>query len=121
MNYDIKFDELKTYLETLDRTDFEKNDKIEKGHTIQDIEHFKVNKQEIKLSQFIDYGTPFLVDIIGSDLSVVINTRKKYRSPNGRVVKAKFVKTIIPDCHKQYGTALNGYWMIPDKFLTKIK
>lgn len=120
MEYQIKYKELKQHLETLCDADFQKNGNvglIEEGHSIDDIEYFKIDKSKIKLSQVINYGMPFLVDALGNDLSIVVLTKRKYKLPSGRAIKAKFDRTIIEDCHKLYGTALNGYWMIPDKFI----
>ncbi len=88
---------------------------------IDDIEFFKMDRSKIPSEQIIDYGMPFLVDILGNDLSVVFLTRKKYKLPTGRVVRAKFDATVISDCNKAYGTPLNGYWMIPNQFIEKTK
>lgn len=90
------------------------------GEAIDDIEFFKLDRFEIPKDKIINYGEPFLVDALGNDLSVVILSRRKYKLPNGRVIRCKYVSTIIDDCRKQFGTPLNGYWKIPKQFL-KIK
>ena len=113
---EIKYNELKIYLESLKLKDFE-NGTIEKGTAIDDIEKFKMDKSKIKLSEVIFKGDPFLVDVIGNDLSVVFLTEKRYRLHTGRVAQCKFDRTIILDCNKIYGSCLNGYWKIPDEFL----
>jgi len=85
-----------------------------------DIEKFyKTNKDKrnITLDQVIEYGHPFLVDALGNDLSVCILTKRKYKLPTGRLVQAKLDKTIIEDCRKTLGSPINGYYVIPDRFL----
>jgi len=123
MKYEIKYKELTEYLETLKESDFQKmsrnnnpNAIIKQGHSIDDIIFFDMDRSKITLDTLIDYGMPFLVDVIGNDLSVVVQTKRKYKLPNGRVVRGKFDRTLISDCRKLYGTPLNGYWIIPDKF-----
>lgn len=49
---------------------------------------------------------------LGNDISIVILSKRKHKLPNGRVVRAKYVTTIIDDCRSIYGTPLNGYWKI---------
>ena len=117
---EIKYNELKIYLESLKYEDFE-NGTIEKGTVIDDIEKFRIDKSKIKLSSIIFKGDPFLVDAVGNDLSIVFLTGRNYKLPTGRVAKCKFDKTIISDCNKIYGSCLNGYWKIPDEFLIKGK
>ena len=126
MKYEIKYKELTEYLETLKESDFQKmsrnnnpNAIIKQGHSIDDIIFFDMDRSKITLDTLIDYGMPFLVDVIGNDLSVVVQTKRKYKLPNGRVVRAKFDRTLISDCRELYGTPLNGYWIIPDRFLIK--
>ena len=124
MKYEIKYNELTEYLKTLKDSDFQINwnknpdAPMKEGHSIEDIIFFKMDKSKITLDTLIDYGTPFLVDAIGNDLSIIVQTKKKYRLPNGRAVKGRFDRTLISDCRKLYGTPLNGYWIIPDRFLT---
>ena len=94
---------------------------MKEGHSIDDIEFFKMDKSKITLDTVIDYGTPFLVDAIGNDLSIIVQTKKKYKLPNnGRAIKGKFDRTLIDDCRKLYGTPLNGYWIIPQRFLNAL-
>ena len=125
MNYKIKYEELTNYLKSLNRDDFQSNwnknlnAPIKEGHSIDDIEFFKMDKSKITLDTVINYGTPFMIDAIGNDISIVVLTKRKYKLPTGRVINAKFDRTLIDDCHKIYGTALNGYWIIPDRFLIK--
>lgn len=124
MNFEIKYKELTEYLKGLKEKDFERswnknpNCAIKEGHSILDIEYFKMDKSKITLDTVINLGTPFLVDAIGNDLSILILTKRKYKLPTGRLVNAKFHKTLISDCRKLYGTPLNGLWVIPNQFLT---
>lgn len=124
MKYEIKYKELSEYLNSLKANDFDRHENIgiiKQGFAMDDIEFFKKDMDKIPPKQIIDYGMPFMVDIIGNDLSIVFLTKRKYKSPNGRVVQAKFDTTVVDDCRKIYGTPLNGYWIIPDEFITKIK
>ncbi len=126
MKYQIKYKELSEYLHTLTRacfqtTNFDRypNGIIKEGYAMDDIEFFKKDISSIPIEQIINYGMPFLVDLVGNDLSVVILTKRKYKNPKGRLVRAKFDTTIVDDCRSLYGTPLNGYWMIPEQFITK--
>ena len=94
--------------------------KLIEGNSISDIEYFKKDKSKIPLEKVIQYGEPFLVDALGNDLSIVILSKRKYRLPDGRVIKAKFVTTIIEDCRSVYGSPLNGYWKIPSQFISEL-
>ena len=127
MKYEIKYKELTSFLKTLKDEDFQRNwnknpdAPMKEGHSIEDITFFKMDKSKITLDTLIDYGTPFLVDAIGNDLSVVIQTKKKYKLPNnGRAINGRFDRTLITDCRKLYGTPLNGYWIIPCRFLNAL-
>lgn len=124
--FTIDYEGLKEYLEGLTSADFRGEDghrgtnpngKIRKGTAISDVLYFKKDTTKIAFSDVIAYGQPFLVDLLGNDLSIAILTKKKYRTPNGRSVHAKFDSTIIDNCRKQYGTPLNGYWIIPNEFI----
>lgn len=122
--FKIRYIELTQYLKTLKDKDFQRNwnknpdAPMKEGHSISDIEFFKMDKYKIKSDTVIDYGTPFLVDALGNDLSIIIQTRRKYKLPNnGRLIQGKFDRTLIDDCRTLYGTPLNGYWIIPDRFL----
>ena len=123
MKRQIKYEELREYLKTLKKTDFDRSDGskgiIKEGYSVDDLIFYK--NVTIPVEQVIFNGMPFLVDILGNDLSVVVLTKRKYKLPTGRVVKAKFDKTIIEDCTKTYGTPLNGYWIIPDRFFINDK
>jgi len=120
MKYEIKYKELTDYLKTLKDEDFQRSwnknpdAPMKEGHSIMDIEFLK---SKITLDTLIDYGTPFLVDALGNDLSIIILSKRKYKLPTGRAVNAKFDRTLISDCRALYGTPLNGYWIIPQRFL----
>ena len=94
--------------------------KIEPSLGYLKLSSFKSDKSKILLETVINYGEPFLVDALGNDLSIVILSKRGYKLPTGRVIKAKFVTTIIGDCRSLFGTPLNGYWKIPSQFLTKL-
>ena len=128
MKYKIKYKELSEYLSTLKREDFDRdgykdsiNPLIKKGYAMDDIEFFKKDISKIPKEQIIDYGTPFLVYAIGNDLSVCTLQKREFKLPTGRLVRMKLRETVINDCHKNYGTALNGYWIIPIEFIEKLK
>ena len=126
MKYEIDFKGLGNYLKTLSYSDIEtnwqkpKNAKLIEGHSIDEIEYFKTDKSKIPLEKVINYGEPFLVDALGNDLSIVILSKRKYKLPTGRAINAKFVRTLISDCRSLYGTPLNGYWIIPKRFLNAL-
>jgi len=124
LKFKIDYKGLEDYLNSLNyKTEIETtwdkplNAKLIEGVAMDDIDFFNKDKSKIPLEKVIDYGTPFLVDALGNDLSIVILSRRKYKLPNGRAVHAKFVTTIIEDCRKIYGTPLNGYWKIPKQFV----
>tara|TARA_R110000868_G_scaffold172812_4_gene408810 strand:- start:187 stop:540 length:354 start_codon:yes stop_codon:yes gene_type:complete len=114
----IDYKGLTDFLKTLKYEDFSKNEVIKIGNSISDIEHFKKDKANISLDSLINYGDYFLVDALGNDLSVCKSARKKYTLPNGRVVSMKHEGILIEDCRKQYGSPINGYWVIPEQFIT---
>jgi hypothetical protein len=121
MNYEIKYKELETYLSSLTIEDFQDKQYypdgiIKEAELMTDIDFFKKDKSQIQFNKVIDYGTPFLVDALGNDLSICILTRKKFKLPTGRPIQAKLDRTIISDCRKMYGTPLNGCWVIPEQF-----
>jgi hypothetical protein len=124
LRHEIDYEGLERFLRTLKREDIETcwrkpdNPKLITGKSVNSIEFFKI--ENTPPERVIAHGEPFLVDALGNDLSIVILSRKKYKLPTGRVIKAKFVKTIIKDCHEAYGTALNGYWKIPSQFIKQI-
>src|ERR1700741_3581480 len=144
LKFNIDYKGLEAYLTGLDRSEIETNwnkpekPKLMEGKAMDDIEFFKLDKSTIAPEKIIDYGTPFLVDALGNDLSVVLLTKRKYKLPNGRLVRAKYIflfffkkkkkkkklqngrlvrakyiSTVIKDCRELYGTPLNGYWKIP--------
>jgi hypothetical protein len=122
MNYTIDYKGLKTFIETLTYRKI-KDGALVEAHTRDDIDFFyktDEEKSKITLDQVIEYGKPFLVDAIGNDLSVCILTRKKCKLPTGRVVRMKLDRIIIADCKKVFGSPVNGYYVIPDRFVNKI-
>ena len=112
----INFDKLRKYLKSLKYEDFKNinsdNSKIKEAWTVDDVAKFGTHKK-IEKNTLVNYGEYFLVDILGNDLTVVKLTKKKYKTPKGRLVKAKIILTIIDDCKKQYGSCINGYFHIP--------
>ena len=119
MEIEINYEGLKEFLETLSYGGI-KNGDLTKAHTRNDIDFFyktDIDKSKITLDQVIEYGMPFLVDAIGNDLSICILTKRKYKLPTGRVVYMKFDKTIINDCRSLFGSPLNNYFVIPDRFI----
>lgn len=127
LKYEIDYKGLESYLRKLNRSEIETNwtkpetPKLIEGKSIDDIEFFEKDKSKIPFENVINYGDPFLVDALGNDLSIVICSRRKYKLPTGRMIKAKFVCTIIDDCRALYGTPLNGYWKITSQFIKPIK
>lgn len=122
MTYKIDYAGLQSFLNTLTIHQI-KDGTLVKAHTRNDIDMFyptDEDKAKITLNQVIEYGMPFLVDAIGNDLSICILTRRKYKLPTGRVIQAKFDKTIIFNCREVYGTPINEYYVIPEKFITKV-
>ena len=126
LKHKIDYKGLKNYLKSLNYSEIETNwqkpekAKLIEGHSIADIEYFKTDKSKIPLEKVINYGEPFMLDAIGNDLSIVILSKKGYKLPTGRVIKAKFVTTIIDDCRSLFGTPLNGYWKIPSQFISEL-
>ena len=126
IKHKIDYKGLESYLKSLSRSEIETNwnklesPKLVEGNSTSDIEFFKKDKSKIPLEKVIQYGEPFLVDALGNDLSIVILSKRGYRLPTGRVIKAKFVTTIIEDCSKVFGSPLNGYWKIPSQFISEL-
>lgn len=116
----IDFESLKKFLLTLEADDFRNETKIKKCSCQNEIEYFEKNFNKKHMSSIdkiiIKNGGYFLVDVLGNDLTIVKSTRRGYKLPNGRVVNCKVIHTVINDCHNIYGTALNGYWAIPNEF-----
>jgi hypothetical protein len=123
LKHEIDYKGLEKYLKSLNRSEIETNwnkpesPKLIEGVAMNDIEFFKKDISKIPAEKVIDYGTPFLVDALGNDLSIVILSRRKYKLPNGRAICAKFVTTVVDDCRLIYDTPLNGYWKIPSQFI----
>lgn len=115
----IDFKKLEQYLKSLTYKDFTnaglENSKIKKAHTVDDVLRFG-GYDKIEKGTLVNYGEYFLVDILGNDLTVVRLSKKKYKTPRGRLVAAKIVKTIIEDCNKLYGSCINGYFHIPKEY-----
>jgi len=123
IKYTIDFEGLTQYLKTLNQKDFadskNKEGIIKQAHTAREMEYLGISKSKIPLDQFIQVGMPFLCDALGGDLSIIEASNREYKLPDGsRCIYAKFIKTVIQDCHKVYGTALNGCWVIPPQFIT---
>lgn len=123
MKYEIKYEELKEFLESLSYMGI-RGGCLTEALAMNDIEYFYKTDEErrkITYDQVIDYGMPFLVDAVGNDLSVCILTRRKYRLPypSRRVVGMKFDRTMIDDCREVLGSPINGYFVIPDRFIVK--
>ena len=121
MNYKIDYKGLKEFLNALTYRGI-KDGALVKAHARNDIDFFyktDEEKSKITLNQVIEYGQPFLVDAIGNDLSVCILTKRKYKLPTGRVVPLKLDRTIIDDCRNVFGSPLNNYFVIPDKFIVR--
>ena len=126
LKHKIDYKGLENYLNSIKHSEIEtnwqkpENAKLIEGHTIDEINYFKTNISKIPSETIIQYGEPFMVDVLGNDLSIVILSRRRYKLPNGRVINAKFVTTMIEDCRSLYGTPLNGYWKIPSQFISKL-
>lgn len=123
LKHEIDYKGLENYLKSLKREEIEtnwnnpENPKLVSGHSIDEIEYFKTDISKYKEGTIINYGEPFLVDVLGNDLSIVFLSKRKHKLPSGRVVKAKFDTTMIDDCRSVFGTPLNGYWKIPNQFI----
>jgi len=127
LKHEIDYKGFEAYLKSLDKSEIEMGwnkpqfPKLCEGESLKDIEYFKCDISKIPPKKIIQIGEPFLVDALGNDLSIVILSAKRYKLPNGRVINAKFVKTVIEDCRSVYGTPLNGCWKIPSQFIKPIK
>ena len=121
--FEIDYAGLEKYLKSLTASDFRgtnESGKIRKGTSICDIVYWEKDTTKIRFSDVIVFGQPFLVDLLGNDLSIAVLTKKKYKTPKGRSVKARFIRTIIENCREQFGTPLNGCWIIPNDFITYV-
>lgn len=126
LKHKIDYKGLEEYLKSLNYSEIEtnynkpENAKLIEGVAMNDIVYFKKDMSKIPLQKVITYGEPFLVDALGNDLSIVILSKRGYKLPTGRVIKAKYVTTIIDNCREIYGTPLNGYWKIPSQFISEM-
>jgi len=122
MNWTVDISKLRQWLLSKKYADFKPgapgHSAVCSAETIDEIEYFKMDKSEITLNRVIFYGQPFLVDCVGNDLSIVQLTIRKYKNPKGRLIKGKFIETVITDCRAIFGSPLNGYWVIPDEFIS---
>jgi len=125
MKYDIDYEGLSKFLHSLTYRGIMDDNLLTKAQTRDDIDYFHADDEEYKKSidpkTIVEYGEPFLVDVLGNDLSVCKLTRRGFKLPTGRVVRCKLIKTIISDCRAVLGSPTNGYWVIPDKFIVKKK
>ena len=121
MNFIIDYKGLTAYLKTKKYKDFHKGGSVLKATAMDDIEFFKMDKSKITMDCFINYKRPFLVDSVGNDLTVAMLTKRKYKNPDGRLVRFKHLHTVISDCSELYGSCINGYWIIPDKFILPVQ
>lgn len=126
INKIIDIEKLKVFLSELSINQIERNWgtnkdlKLLEGNAIDDIERFgKKCYPNLKEESVIPYGGYFLVDALGNDLSICKLTKRKFKNPNGRLVRSKYILNIIPDCRKLWGDCLNGYWKIPEQFYLK--
>ncbi len=81
-----------------------------------DIEFFKKDISEIPPDQIIHYGMPFIVGVIGNEISVCKLTRRKF-NVDGRLLNLKFDRTVIEDCDSVFGFRLQSYYIIPSQFI----
>lgn len=110
---EIYFEELRTFLLSLTYEDFKENKIIKNANAEGEVD---INLKDSD-SEIIKYGEYFLVDALGNDLTILKLSKRNYKLPTGRVVRGKFIKTIIKDCREVFGSCLNGYWAIPKKYL----
>jgi hypothetical protein len=127
VKFKIDYKGLEDYLRSINYYDIETygnrdtSYKLINATAMDDIEFFKMNIAKIPSDSIVDYGEPFLVDVLGNDLTIVMLTRRRYKMPNGRIIRAKFIATVIDDCRNLYGNVLNGYWKIPSQFVSNIE
>ena len=97
---ELDIEEIKKYLLNLKKDDFGSGE-LPECCTISDLKIFGIHKP-IKGYHIANYGEYFLVDLIGNDISLVKLTKIEFKTPTGRMVKCKLIKTIIEDCKKTY-------------------
>jgi len=112
----IKTNELKQFLESLKKEDFWNENRIQNANTIDDLKKFGY-EGFLNGDTIVNFGEYFLVDYYGNDLTICILTKKKYKNNKGRTVACKPFLTIIEDCKKQYGSCINGYFLIEERFI----
>jgi len=95
-NYKIDYTGLKNYLKSLKSFEIE--------NELLKIEEENVNAEKL----------PFLTSVIDNDLSIVMPTKMEYEMPNKRLMHAKFVSTMVDECH-----GVKGYFKIPKEFITE--
>jgi len=120
--HNIDIPALREYLLTLEESDFQAADGnsstnpngiIKEGFCIEKLK----TDSEVPAGKIINYRQLYLVDALGNDLSIVKHSKQKRKLPTGRIIKGEFIETVIDNCRKTYGTALNGYWIIPSQFI----
>lgn len=119
LTYKIDFQGLKQFLQNLEYEDFKERENSRLVGAITTHASLKTLETTPK-EQIIQIGEPYICDCLGGDLSVLISTNKKYRLPDRRAIKSKFVITLIEDTNEIYGSCVNGLWKIPSQFIKKI-
>jgi hypothetical protein len=115
---EVKYEELEKYLRTLTYDDFENENSpnhLQKAYTNQEL-MLTNNPKAYDKQKFIAYGEPYLVDVIGCDISVVWSSSKKHKiktSCGERSLNMEFDRTLM----KNFGFVVNGYWAIPEQFI----
>jgi len=115
---EVKYEELEQYLRTLCYEDFEDDTRkthIQKAYTNEEVE-LGMNLEKLKEQKFIAYGEPYLIDVIGCDISVVWSSKKKHKLKTScgiRSLSLEFDRTLMKD----FGFVVNGYWAIPEQFI----
>lgn len=116
MKTKVDYEGLEKFLRSLTKEQFK--EQILEANLRNDIDFqpFQIDVSKLNPDSIIEYGMPFLVDLVGNDISVCVLTRRRLRASYHRLVQCKLKKTIIDDCLKQYGDYLNGCWVIPKEF-----
>lgn len=116
MKTKVDYEGLEKFLRSLTKEQFK--EQILEANLRNDIDFqpFQIDVSKLNPDSIIEYGMPFLVDLVGNDISVCVLTRRRLRASYHRLVQCKLKKTIIDDSLKQYGDYLNGCWVIPKEF-----